>query len=67
MAIMYIPIENCICLKEKINLYLSVLKQFTLSKTVLNQISTLVNSIDPDQLASEEASRSGSTLFQCKM
>ena len=45
-----------------------MLKQFTLSKTVQNQISTLVNSmdsdqlaslvnsVDPDQLASEEAS-----------
>ena len=33
-------------------LYLSVLKQFTLSKTVRNQISTLANSMDPDQLAS---------------
>ena len=60
-------IANFTCLKANISLYLSVLKQFTLSKTGLNQISTLVNSIDPDQLASEEASRSGSTLFQCKM
>ena len=52
-----------------------MLKQLTISKTVLNQISTivnsldsdqlasLVNSVDPDQLVSEEASLSGSTLF----
>ena len=62
---MYLSIEIFACLKEKkIALYLSVLKQFNLSYTVWNQISTLensmypdklislVNSVDPDQLAS---------------
>ena len=49
---MYLSIENFTCPNEQISLYLSVLKQFTLSKTVRNQISTLVNSMDPDQLAS---------------
>ena len=50
-------------------------KHFTLLKTVCSQRSTLVNGMDPDQLASlvknvdpdqlvsEEASWSGSTLF----
>ena len=68
MTIMYLSIENFTCLKEQISLYLFALKQFTLSKTICNQISTLVNSrgpdqlaslvnsVDPDQLASEEAS-----------
>ena len=54
MAIMYLSKENFTCPKEQISLYLSVLKQFKLLKTVRNQI--LVNSVDPDQLASEEAS-----------
>ena len=42
MAIMYLSKENFTCPKEQISFYLSVLKQFTLSKTVIiNQISTL--------------------------
>ena len=58
MAIMYLPKENFTCPIVHISLYLSVLKQFTLSKTVRNHadINTLVNSVDPDQLASDEAS-----------
>ena len=59
MAIMYLSKEKFTCPKEQISLYLSVLKQFTLLKTVYS----LVNSVDPDQLASSEASLSGSTLF----
>ena len=34
MAIMFLSIENFTCPKEQISLFLSVLKQFTLSKTV---------------------------------
>ena len=34
MAIMYLSNENFTCLIVQISLYLSVLKQFTLSKTV---------------------------------
>ena len=58
MDIMYLSKENFTCLMVQISLYLSVLKQFTLSKTVRNHadINSLVNSVDPDQLASEEAS-----------
>ena len=62
MAIMYMTKEKEMfsCPKEHISLYmnLSVLKQFTLSKTLKKQISTLslVNSIDQDQMASSEAS-----------
>ena len=54
MAIMYLSKENLTCPTVKISLYLSVLKQFTLSKTVLNHpdINSLVNSAAPDQLAS---------------
>ena len=73
---MYLSIENLTCPKEQISLYLTVLKQFILSKTVWyqiyinlvnsmdpDQLAFLVNSVDPDQLASEEASCSGSALF----
>ena len=58
MAIMYLSKENFTCPIVQINLYLSVLKQFTHSKTVRNHadIKSLVNSVDPDQLASSEAS-----------
>ena len=58
MAIMYLSKENFTCLIVQISLYLSVLKQLTLTKTVLNHadINSLVSSVDPDQLASEEAS-----------
>ena len=56
MAIMYLSKENFTCPIVQINLYLSVLKQFTHSKTVYSHADTnsLVNSVDPDQLASEE-------------
>ena len=66
---MYLSIKNFTCPKERICLYLTVLKQFILSKTeetryistLVNsmdpdQLASLVNSVDPDQLASEEAS-----------
>ena len=46
-------IENFTCPKEHISLYLTVLKQFILQKQYETRyISTLVNSMDPDQLAS---------------
>ena len=65
MAIMYLSKENFTCPIVQISLYLPVLKQFTLSRTAWNhaEINSLVNSVYPDQLASEEASWSGSTLF----
>ena len=65
MAIMYLPKENFTCPTVQISLYLSVLKQFTLSKTVWNHadIISLVNSVDPDQVASKEACWSGNNLF----
>ena len=55
----YLSKENFACLKEHISLYLSVLKQFSMKP----DINSFVNSVHPDQLASEEASWSGSTLF----
>ena len=61
MAIMYLSIENFTCPIVQISLYLSVLKQFTLSTNSMKPcryqvINSLVNSVDPDQLASEAAS-----------
>ena len=66
---MYLSIENFTCPKEQISFYLTVLKQFILLKnsmkpdisTLVNtmdpdQLASLVNSVGPDQLASEEAS-----------
>ena len=66
---MYLSIENFTCPKEQIILFLTVLKQFILSKAdetryilaLVNsmdpdQLASLVNSVNPDQLASEEAS-----------
>ena len=66
---MYLSVENFTSPKEQISLYLTVLKQFILSKqyetryisTLVNSmdpdhLASLVNSVDPDQLASEEAS-----------
>ena len=60
MGIMYLSNESFTCPIVQISLYFSVLKQFTLSKTVRNHadINSLVNSVDPDQLGSGEA-----TLF----
>ena len=51
---MYLSKEKFTCPKEQISLYFSVLKQYTLAKIVRNQISikSIVNSVDPDQLAS---------------
>ena len=57
MAIMYLSKENFTCPKEQISFYLSVLKQFTLSDSYnQSDINSLINSADPDQLASSEAS-----------
>ena len=57
MAIMYLFKENFTCPIVQIILYLSVLKQFSLSKTdETMQISSLVNSVDLDQIPLEEAS-----------
>ena len=67
---MYLSIENFTCPKEQISLYLTVLinnlffqKQYEtryISSLVNSmdpdQLASLVNSVDPDQLASEEAS-----------
>ena len=74
---MYLSIENFTCPKEKKNsLNLSMLKQIILSKQYETRyISTLVNSMDPDQLASlvnsvdpdQLASDQNPHCFQCKM
>ena len=56
---MYLSIENFTCPKEQISLYLTVLKQIyskVQKQYETRYISTLVNSIDPDQLASLENS-----------
>ena len=67
MAIMYLYKGNFTCPKEQISLYLSVLKQYIYSYSfkysMKPDINSIVNSADPDRLASSEASRSGSTLF----
>ena len=72
------PKENFTCLKEKKKIaytFQCLNKLFFQKQYETRDISTLVNSIDPDQLpllensvdpdqlASKEASRSGSTLF----
>ena len=49
---MYLSRENFTCPKEKISLNLSVLKKVSIKP----DINYLVNSVDPDQLASSEAS-----------
>ena len=50
---MYLSIENFTCPKEQISIYLTVLEKFILQKQhETRYISTLVNSMDPDQLAS---------------
>ena len=63
---MYLSIEYFTCRKEQISLYLTVLKlffqkQYETRSTLVNsmdpdQLASLVNSVDPDQLASEKAS-----------
>ena len=71
---MYLSTKKITCPIVQISMYLSVLKQFTFFKTVWNllkpDINSLVNIVDPDQLASEEASWSGIQdphCFQCNM
>ena len=57
MDIMYLSKENFTCPIVQISIYLSVFKHFTLSKNSLKpDINSLVNIVDSDQLASEEAS-----------
>ena len=60
---MYLQIENFTCLKEQISLFFQ--KQYETRyiyiSTLVNsmdpdQLGSLVNSVDPDQLASSEAS-----------
>ena len=63
---MYLSIENFTCPKEQISLYLTIFffqKQYeiryisTLVNSMdLDQLASLENSVDPDQLASEEVS-----------
>ena len=66
---MYLSIEKFTCLKEQISLYLTVLNNLFFNKqletryisTLVNsmdpdQLVSLVNSVDPDHMASEEAS-----------
>ena len=66
---MYLSIENVTCPKEQISLSLQCLNNLSFQKqyetryisTLINsmdpdQVAYLVNSVDPDQLASEEAS-----------
>ena len=55
MAIMYLSKEKFTCPKEQISLYLSVLKQ-SFENSIKPDINSLANSVDPDQLASSEAS-----------
>ena len=65
MAIMYLSKENFTCLIVQFSIYLTVLKQInTFQISMKPDINSLVNIVDPDQLASEEASWSAvSTLF----
>ena len=50
---MHLSVENVTCPKEQISSYLTVLKQLFFQKQYETRyISTLVNSMDPDQLAS---------------
>ena len=57
MAIMYLSKENFTCLIVQFSIYLTVLKQInTFQISMKPDINSLVNVVDPDQLASEEAS-----------
>ena len=57
MAIMYLSKENFTCLLVQISIYLSVFKQiYSFENSMKPDINSLVNIVDPDQLASEEAS-----------
>ena len=62
---MYLSIENFTCPKEQISLYLTIFffqKQYEIRLSTLvnsmdlDQLASLENSVDPDQLASEEVS-----------
>ena len=67
---MYLSIENFTCPKEQISLYLTVFKQIILLKQYETRyISTLVNRLDLDQLASLEKKPADQDphCFQCKI
>ena len=54
---MYLSKENFTCLIVQFSIYLTVLKQInTFQISMKPDINSLVNIVDPDQLASEEAS-----------
>ena len=58
MAIMCLSREGFTCPMVRVSLFLSVLGQFTLTKKVWDHagVGSLVDGVDPDQLASEEVS-----------
>ena len=61
MAKIYLSKINFTCQKKQITIaliYLTVLKQYinSLENSLKQDITSLVNSVDPDELASEEAS-----------
>ena len=58
MAIMYLSKETYTCPKEQICLNLTLLKQYinSFENSMNLDIKSLVNSVEPDQLASDEAS-----------
>ena len=57
MAIMYLSKENFTCPLVQISIYLSLFKQiYTFENSMKPDINSLVNIVDPDQLASSEAS-----------
>ena len=64
MAIMYLSKENFTCPKELISLYLSLLEQFTLLKSVLNLINSVMILIN--WLLQKPADQDPHCL-QCKM
>ena len=53
---MYLSKEKCTCPKEQISLNLSVLINLRFRNSKQPDIIYLVNSVDPDQLASSKAS-----------
>ena len=68
---MYLSKENFTCLKEQFTvaynlLCLTIYKLF-IKKTGWNQISTLVNIVDPDQLASKKPADQDQHCFQCNV
>ena len=61
MVIMYLSKDNSTCPKKQITvtlIYLTVLKQYiySLENSMKYDSKSHVNSVDPDQLASEDAS-----------